>query len=563
MKDLLKSPWVLIIVIFFGALLRFWNILANDITNDLSINAFRAYGWLDFLVGDGQTSPIVWFGFRPWWSLLSFHDLPPLIMAIQYLSIKLIGPSSLGVLFPFLLSSILVTFFLYYFLKKTANQSIAIIASLIFSISSYSVWAARTGYLEGAEVLFIILAFFLFILFIKTKKNKHFYLFSIFIALAILSKYTSIFLIPSALAYLVIFERKIFKNKHFYLAILSGLILLTPIIIYNIFVFKTKGHFDAALSSMVGMHPQDYDVIAERGVNASILKNLGSIMVVIFRSSSLPLVLVYALSFIFLLIKVTRRQTRYWQNFLAINIVMIILMFSFSGAPPRLLSIINPFLAILAAWFLYRLFILVRNKKFLNYFLIFIFIIFALAEIFYNINTNVLRKPVGPLWLTYSGYRFYNRGFIELEKYIKENIYISNKKVKLDTYKDLRSVSLEGNKIMLFDERLDWFARVWYINRYMLYYKAPLFYFQDIEPAMKQAGVSDVFAYFNKFLDINEFYFVYVIDDESRSNKSQNYIDQMNLIKDNLEKSGINPDREIKDYKGEVIYKIYHFYINN
>ena len=562
--DTRKKYWIILGIIFLlGALLRLVAINTTEITNDLSLNAFRAYGWLDFLVGAGQTSPIVWFGFRPWWSLLSFHDLPPLVMLIQYISLHIFGTGSFGALFPFILSSLLVIFLLFYFLKDIINPIIALLAGAIFSISSYAVWAARTGYLEGVAVLFIFLAYLFFILFLKTKRNKYLYLFAISTALSILSKYTAIFLIPAAIIYLLIFQRKVFKNKHLYLSIISFLILLTPIIIFNIFVFKTRGHFDAALSSMIGMHPEDYSVIAERGVNSNVLKNLGSIMVVIYRTSSMPLVLLYALAFISLLIKIIKRKARDWQYLLMINILMIMLIFSFSGAPPRFLSIINPFLAILSAWFIYKIYLSAANNKIFKYCVFIIGVIVILSELFYAINTNILKKPVGPLWYTYSGYRFYSIGFIELEQYIKNHIYIGDKRSDINNYQDLKSIDIEGQKAMLIDERIDWFSRVWYINRYMLYFNAPLFYFEDMQAAMQAAGTSNIFEYLHNFLDINEFYFVYVTELGDRSKKSQNYIDQMNLIKDDLEKNGIKPDKEIKDYKGDVVYKIYHFYINN
>ncbi len=548
------------LILALAAILRLWNLAGNDITNDAAINAFRSFGWFDFLTSDGQTTPIVWFGFRPWWSLLSFHDLPPLAMLIQYFFIKILGADTIGVLLPFVLSSLLVIFFLYDYLKKLVNPLIGLLAAMIFAVSSYSVWTARTGYLEGVEVLFIILSFFFFLFFIKEKQLKYFYFFVIFTALSLLTKYTSLFLIPAALVYLVVFQRSIFKNKHFYLALLTGLVLLSPIIIYNIFVFKTRGHFDAAFSSMLGMHPEDFSAIAERGVNTNFLQNLGSIMVVIFRSSTWGLSLIYVFSALAFTIKIVRRQAHSWQYFLALNIFFLMLMFSFSGAPPRLLSIINPFLDIMAGWFLYKLWLYLKNKKMWRYIVSIILSLLLVFEIFYAINTNILSRTLGSLHVAYSGYRFYNQGFVELEHYLLHSVYGNLQREKFQTYDDLKKFTLKEDFVVLFDERMDWFARVWYINRYMIYYRAPFFYFEDISPAMQLAGYTNVFSYFQS-LGINQFWFVYTTEAGRQVKKSDNYDQQMELIKNDIIKSGIEPTKTISNYREETVFEIYHFYL--
>ena len=63
-----------------------------------------------------------------------------------------------------------------------------------------------------------------------------------------LTKYIAIFLIPTYLVYLLIFRRDLFKNSKIYLALVLAIIIFSPVIVYNIYSYKTFGHFDLQLA---------------------------------------------------------------------------------------------------------------------------------------------------------------------------------------------------------------------------------------------------------------------------------------------------------------------------
>ena len=90
---------------------------------------------------------------------------------------------------------------------------------------------------------------------------------------ALLSKYTAIFLPAAVAAHVLIWRRDLLTKKSLWLSGAAALVILAPVIIYNVGVFQTRGHFDAALSSMFGMHPADFMIIAGRGVSADFLGN--------------------------------------------------------------------------------------------------------------------------------------------------------------------------------------------------------------------------------------------------------------------------------------------------
>lgn len=555
-----KYNWILTTILLLAFLLRFWNIPGSDIQNDAALNILRSFGWFDVLSGGNQSSPIVWFGQIPWWGHLSFHDMPPLVQAIQFIFMNLFGQSTLAALLPFILSGLLTTYLLYYLMNKIANRPKALLTAGLFALTSYAVWASRTGYLEGVAVVFIILSVIAWLFFLKSNKNKYLYYWAIACGLALLSKYTVLFLLLAVACYILIWRRDILKNKHFWLSIIAMLLVLTPVIIYNIMVFKTRGHFDAALSSMLGMHPEDFAAIASRGANTNFLQNIGTIIVVLYKSSSIFLFILYILSLIFFLTNLIRRQASFVVNFLVINILAIFLLFAFSGAPPRLLSIIVPFFSIITALFIFQIWHYLNNKKIWKKIFIILLILVFSFELFYAINTNIVKNPKGPEFMTYSGYRFYDRGFDELDNYLQDEIIGElPERIRTENHADLAKIMVKDDFVVLFDERADWFSQTWYIDKYIIYYRLPVFPMRYVNES--NVDNKSVFEFF-KDLNISEFYFIYTTPIGNRAGLTQKYGEQMDGLMEYLEKAGITPDKEIKDYKGDVVFKIYHFYYN-
>jgi 4-amino-4-deoxy-L-arabinose transferase-like glycosyltransferase len=556
-----KYNITLIAILVIAFLLRWWNIPGSDIQNDAALNTLRSFGWFDFLTGEDQTSPIVWFGSIPWWGHLSFHDMPPLVQSIQFVFLNLFGSGSLSVLLPFILSGLVVTYLLYYLMSKVANRQKALLTAGLFSITSYAVWASRTGYLEGVAVVFIVLSVIAWLFFLKSSKNKYLYYWALVTGLALLSKYTALFLLLAVGLYIIIWRRDVLKNKHFWLSIIVMLLVLTPVIIYNIMVFKTRGHFDAALSSMLGMHPEDFAAIASRGANTNFLQNIGTIIIVLYKSSSLALFILYILSLFFVLIKVIKRQAGFVINFLFINILAIFLLFTFSGAPPRFLSIIVPFFSIITVLFIFQIWQWLNNKKIWKKSFIILLILVFVFEIFYSINTNIIKNPKGPEFVTYSGYRFYDRGFEELDNYLQDEIIKDDlpTRIRTEKYNDMAEIKATVDWVVLFDERADWFSQAWYINKYLIYYRLPIFPIKYVNQVDMQG--QSILEYFRN-IGTKEVYFIYTTPAGDRSGQSQRYIDQMENLREYLDASAITPTKEIKDYKGDVVFKIYHFYFN-
>ncbi len=550
-----------IFIIILAVFLRFWGIPGSDLQHDTAINSVRAYGWFDYLTGQGQTSPVVWFSEIPWWANLSFHDHPPLTFFIQNIFFKVVGASTFSALLPFILAGIGVVFLIYFFLKNIELKKEALLASFLFAISAHSVWVSRSGYLEGIEIFFIFLGFICFIYFLYFDKKRYLFFWAASFSLAILSKYTAVFMFPAAILYLLIWRRDVFKMKEFWLSLVFIFLILSPLIFYNLMVFQTRGHFDAALSSMLAMHPADFEVISQRGTNTDFLSNISSTFKSIGGVSSTPFFILNILSLFYLLAKVIRKKGNLLINFLFINILMIVLMFCFGSGAVRFLSIIFPFLSISLSLMICELWQQIKiygrfYLKILSVFLIFLFCF----EVFYSVNTNILKKPIGKKGFFYSSGRFYQSGFNELEQYLKDNVFKNiTEKRKIKNFSQISSYYIKGKEVVLFDERIDWFSRMWHIDRYIIYYNAPVFYFTDLDIIFSSSNIEKNFIdYLRQDLEVAGFWFV-VGANEGVNRKNQYYNELVESLEDQLILAGINPESEIKNYLGNVVFRVYRF----
>ena len=88
---------------------------------------------------------------------------------------------------------------------------------------------------------------------------------------------------------------------------------------------------------------------------------------------------------------------------------------------------------------------------------------------------------------------------------------------------------------------------MWYIDRYMIYYDLPLMSIKYVD----QIDTSN-----------KDIYFVYTTEAGNRSGQSEDYNRQIEIFKNDLEASNIKAIKEIRDYKDDVVFKIYYINYN-
>mgnify|MGYP001602104749 CR=1 FL=1 len=568
MKDILIKhrlwgvPVLLIAIIFVALFFRFAWLTSGDMLSDDALYSFRALGWFDYLGGGNQTTPIQWFGEIPWWGDLSFHDAPPLVFAVQNIFFRILGDTVFAAKLPFAFAGSVLVLLLYLSLRTFKEERAALLAAFLLAISSYAIWISRVGYLEGVEMVFTALSFFLFAKYLKDKKRWQLIGWGAAAAGALLSKYTAIFIIPAGLVYLLVWRRDVFKRRELWLAGLVFFIVLTPLIVYNAKMFATTGHFDAALSSMIGMHPEDFRLIAARGVSTAFSTNAVDIVKVFSETSSPPFFLLVMLSVACLAIKALRRRNDSLEGFLLANVAIGFAMFLFVGASSRYIVILVPFLVASAAIFVFDAREWLKTKyKALAHIFVMVIVLACAGEIFYALNTNIFITPVGKENITYSALRPTSYGFNELDRYMRDTIVpFLPPRARPTKQKEMGVIDigiLPKKNVVFFDETINWFAYSWYLQRYLTYYRLPVISFfnhmkslppdADAFAPLRQAGLEGVYYIFTA----NDEALDPVKKDMGAMRKMETsfaqYLDEKKFAKD-----------AIKDKKGTTAFIIYY-----
>jgi len=552
-KKILKSPEFLPlgILVVVGLILRFWNLAITEVAFDNATNTFRAVGWFDFLTGKGQTTPIIWYGSIPWWGNLSFHDHPPLVFAIQWLMSQLWGQGALAMHAAYALAMTAAGVVLYYIGKKQSVR-VSQLALLFFTVSSYSLWIARTGFLEGIQILFLTLAGLYLVRLGRSGAQRDYLLLGLMIGLSLLAKYTSIYLLPAAFLYLLSVRRELLHPRHWWKPLIVLVLTLTPIIIYNSFLLATRGHFDAALSSMVGMHPADYEIL-KRGVNTQAGSNLVSIWQVMIQSSSLPFTLAFMVSLLALVFDWIRHKASDIGKLAVIHWSLIAIMFLFSGVVPRFWTITIPYMMLIMAFGAGRLLALGRQKLWYS-----LIALLCLLELFFAINTNLVARPLGSVGLTYSSDRWNERGYYALDAYLKTNAYGTLPPMRHVTRltPEVTGTSINGRAVIIYDERADWNERMWYVFRYQHYYNVPIIYPTDLIESMRVSGQNSMMAYLQEAGATG----VWVVIAQQHSpidDKGADYDQLMTGIQASFEAQGLAPKQIIRDSLGAEAFRVY------
>lgn len=559
---ILGVPIFLIAIVFVALFFRFAWLTNGDMLSDDSLYSFRALGWFDYLGGGNQTTPLQWFGEIPWWGNLSFHDAPPLVFAVQNIFFRIFGDTVFIAKLPFAIAGSLLVLIIYSSFRVFREKMVSLLAAFLLAISSYAIWISRVGNLEGVEMVFAALSFFLFVKYLKDGKCWQLMAWGAFAGGALLSKYTAIFIIPAGILYLLVWRRDVFLRRELWLAGLAFFLVLTPLIVYNAQVFAKTGHFDAALSSMVGMHPEDFRLIAARGVSVAFAGNAVEIAKVFARTSSIPFFLFMMFSVAYLIFKTIRKKSDSLEAFLLATIAVCFAMFLFVGAAERFVVILVPFLIASMAIFIFDAWMWLRVKHImLAYMFAAVIVLVCAGEAFYALNTNTFVTPIGKKRIAYSVLHPSSHGFNELEKYIRKTVFpVLPKRTTPTKQSEMGIIDigvLPKRNVVFFDETINWFAYSWYLQRYLTYYHLPVISFYnhvkslpddvDVFASLRQAGVEGV-------------YYIFTANDEAldpvkidlgemrRVEKSfAQYLEEKKFAKD-----------EIKDKKGTTAFIIYY-----
>lgn len=252
---LVKRYWLLGAILLLAVVLRGFGLTRHDVIDDEALMAFRSYGWLDTWFGS-MRSPVDLFTSEQWWQALSFHDHPPLHFWVEHFSFQRLGPTVLALRLPFVAAGMLVVILAYVVGRQLYDHRYGLVAATLTAVLNYPVWASRVGFQEG---ILLVWLFACLAMFVRSFKDARWCLgVGLAFGLGALTKYSVVVMLPVLLGgYLLLYPRVV-RQVWWYAGAVVAVLVMAPVIVYNAMLYRTRGHFDATLWTMLGRRHEDF-----------------------------------------------------------------------------------------------------------------------------------------------------------------------------------------------------------------------------------------------------------------------------------------------------------------
>jgi hypothetical protein len=186
--------------------------------------------WMEF----GNDEVYYWtYALYPDWS---HFDHPPMVgWMIQLFSLNLLFDSEFFIRLASVVIMTANTYIIYRIGKDFKDAMTGFYAALLYTASIYAFVITGIFIMPDTPLmLFWLLAFRMAIRSLSLSKGRYLLLFGLFAGLAMLSKYSGVFLWVGMGLYILIFNRKQLKNPYLYLSLLISAICCIPILYWNI-----------------------------------------------------------------------------------------------------------------------------------------------------------------------------------------------------------------------------------------------------------------------------------------------------------------------------------------
>lgn len=533
---------ILIAVLLLGALLRFWGLGSAEIFHDEGFYAFRSIGYFDYLQNDDQTTPVQWFkdSALPWWTSLSFHDAPPLFFLVQNIFFRIFGDSLFVARLPSVLAGLGAIFLVYLLGKKLFQKElIGLLAALLLSVNHIHIWISRSSLLESLQIFLILLNIYYFFIFLENPKKWK--MFGLILGLTFLAKYTSVFMVPIYLAYWVYRSYKANRThwpnwSYLFGAFSLALLIFSPVLIYNYYLYQAVGHFDLQFAYLFGQNTPEWQ------------SSLGKVQEP-FSNLLENLSLMYSIPFLLLAIAgigyaISRAKTPsiiFWL----LNILFITLMLVAVGSAFRFIVLYSAPAVILIAFLVSDLYFKLRKPD---------------TQLLFKILT------IGFLayesWFTIDGIflTFPDQGVAKLDSYLEKAIGKERSKLppqainphldKIIKNFGKRIPPADQSLIIIYDENISLSAKLWPLTRRLYYHGILILTAGQFKSQLRDRG-------WDTFKD-SRIYFVRATENTSL-NTFFNTPDAAELERFLQEAQGLSPEIIIRGEDDLPMFYVYKF----
>jgi 4-amino-4-deoxy-L-arabinose transferase-like glycosyltransferase len=576
-----RTRYILVALLITAAVFYFWRLGRADIVTDESSYATRAIRMVDFDFGIEQPTPWQWVDHVPWWMHLSFHDHPPFVFLLQHFSIKLFGENPTAIRIPSAIAGILAVACVYLIARRLYSPAVGLASAALFAFTVNHVWISRIGLQESILIALILAATLAFLA--GLERSRWLLLAGIFLGLAFLAKYHALILIPIFITILAIRRRDMFQRKEFLFSIFLFLAIASPVIIYNVELYRNFGHFDFQFSLLLHQNVQEWQARPGQETLGSTSNRITHFMPWLIGSNSPYFLVIAAVGLAIIILEVISRKTPaperptgigHW--FLAVCFLWLFPFLIFIGPAYRFLTILTPWLAIAAGYGLIR--IKERLQKPGSIYSnilenigigtralpVALFVLLLAGEILYAYSSVIAVSTVGSKPWTYSDLRVQSQawGFNELEAYLKEKLNgrmpevaitfqfpfartILNEMVDAGKQEGLRPVPWG----IVYNDNINLSSQLWIFLRRILYGGWPVVSAENF-----RSGGAEKF-----FHDAGVKHIIFInaapaaLQDRARPRTPDG-----DLIEAILVAKGGRP-REIKNPKGDITFRVYEF----
>lgn len=554
-----KKQWLLLGIVLFGAVLRLYVLDRGDAISDEVLYGFRAIGMLDFDFAVAQPSTLQLFNNAlPWWVRLSFHDHPILVFLVQHIFMGIFGVNLWGMRLSSSLFGIASVYLIYLIGKKLFSEKVGLFAAALLASNVLMLYVSRTAVQESQVIFFVLLSVYAFM---KAQEDKRYYLaFGASFGLGLLSKYTVGFLAVPLLTYLCVYQRRAFRDGWVYLGAIASLVIFSPAILYNIFLYREFGHFDFQLFYMFGQKVPYWATTPGKEIGG-LADRLVGIPVNLWQYGSWTFALLSLVAIVWLIVSLFRKHAEEKKPYVLLGLIITVnvLLYLFIGPSPRFLALLIPWLVLCIA---------AGSEQMLKKKILFVVmcVVILFWESWYAYNSYIRYQPIGPEIIGYSKIHWdmHPWGFNELDAWFTSVLAGNYPRLTIPyTYTFLEAIkneavaeALEEGRepvayLFVFDDSMANLASLWIFQRRSLYGAWPIISAESYTRTLENEG--DDFYKKNGFTDL---YFI-----KGTDAVLQNLPDRVNdygtRLRSNLAGAASTVE-EIRNHAGQVVFEIYH-----
>lgn len=471
----------IVCIVLVTTMFIFFRISHADMTGDEAYYSIRSIGLVDFMFSTRQETPLLWFDELPWWARLSFHDHPLLLFLVQHFFLSF-SVSTFFAKLPFALMALGTLLLTAYWVERLYQKRIATLSVFFLAINADFLWAGRTAVLESGVLFFLSLAVVGVV--VALEDSRRWWAMGVALGLLTEVKFTTLFFFPALLSFLLLRYRRHFSVRQIFGIVGIIVLFAFPVILYNVFMYRATGHFSLQFVRL--LHTESPWVLAPSAFDWTNPMRLAFTM-------SIPFFLLSLVATGWVL---ARRE----MTLVTISLFWLTLQTMVGGLIAPLYSI---FFAPVVALFVSRW----RNPVQA------IFVgLMATYALFFAANSLLFSRTIGPLGWLHGENKTRNYGFFQLDEYL-DQIILDSSIGRIDTYRKVKDKDIWLSRftlppptretienfpaIIVFDEHINWSARVWTFDRRSFYENIAVFPV-SLLPKLEQDGLRPESLYFVK-----------------------------------------------------------------